>query len=74
MKNNNKRETYLKPNFISAAISNNIFEIYIQWGVQEQIETLIRININRDILSVDLLTNLKVIKDQSDRDYVIIIK
>ena len=33
MKNNNKRETYVKPNFISTAISRNIFEIYIQWGV-----------------------------------------
>ena len=41
---------------------------------KKEIETLIRININSDILSVDLLTKLKVIKDQSDRDYVIIIK
>ena len=35
MKNNNKRETYLQPYFISAANSTNIFEIFVQWGLQK---------------------------------------
>ena len=34
MKNNNRRETYLKPNYISVAKSSKIFEIYIKWGQQ----------------------------------------